>query len=81
MLTDALQEQGTHDYMNKVIARALEYFDLGEKEAALDCFFSAARSNLYTAWVEANPSALPLLTREYDRGRDAFEQAMCSFRP
>ena len=67
------------EHLDWAVDRALEYYDLGERMNAMMSFASDVGKHEGTAWIRTNHMLLPILEDGYDRGRQAFKDAMTGF--
>lgn len=67
------------EHLNRAIERALEYYDIGEKDNAVASFLSDVGKHQDTAWIQQHALTGVILWEGCYKGRDAFRKAMSGF--
>lgn len=67
------------EHLNWAIERALEHYDIGDKDNAIVSFVSDVGKHQDTAWIQHHALTGVILWEGCVKGRDAFWKAMSGF--
>jgi len=67
------------EHLEWAIDRALEYYDMGDKDGAMTSFISDVGKHDGTAHIQTNSATMMILMMNLNRGRSEFEKAMRGF--
>lgn len=69
------------EYLDRIAREAADYFDRGDRGAAISCVLSLLQSHPDTQSIGRTSSTLPLLLAGWEGGRDRFIETITGFQP